>query len=68
MYTEEKELIHMRRLHTKRPWRAIWRDWLITLCLLALGYGLSSLLLLLTEPGGGVVSMIFMLIDRKSVV
>ena len=52
----------MRRVHlaSRRPWRPAARDWLITLGLLALGYALSSLLLL-ADPGGGFVSMIFVL-------
>jgi len=44
----------------RRPWQRVLRDWLITLGLLLLGYGLSSLLLL-ADPGGGFVSMIFVL-------
>ena len=50
----------LRQLHPKRPWRSVLRDWLVTLTLLAVGYCLSSLLLL-AEPSGGFVSMIFVL-------
>ena len=45
----------------KRSRRAVARDWLITLGLLLLGFAVSSLLLL-AEPSGGFVSMIFVLI------
>ena len=45
----------------KRPRRAVIRDWLITLGLLLLGFGISSLLLLV-EPNISVISMIFVLI------
>ena len=50
----------MHHIFTRRPWRRALRDWLITLGLLLLGYGLSNLLLL-ADPGGGFVSMIFVL-------
>ena len=50
----------MRCIFSRRPRRRALRDWLITLGLLLLGYGLSSLLLL-ADPGGGFVSMIFVL-------
>lgn len=50
----------MRHIFTRRPRRRALRDWLITLGLLLLGYGLSNLLLL-ADPGGGFVSMIFVL-------
>ena len=53
-------MIALRRINAKRPWQAILRDWLVTLTLLAVGYCLSSLLLL-AEPSGGFVSMIFVL-------
>ena len=43
-----------------RTKRSTGRDWLVTLGLLALGYALSSLLLL-ADPGGGFVGMIFVL-------
>ena len=45
----------------KRPRRATARDWLVTLGLLLLGIAISSLLLLV-EPSGGFVTMIFVLI------
>ena len=45
----------------KRSRRAVVRDWLITLVLLLLGFGISSLLLLV-EPNISVISMIFVLI------
>ena len=50
----------MRPIFPRRPWRPVLRDWLITGGLLLLGCGLSSLLLL-ADPGGGFVSMIFVL-------
>ena len=50
----------MRKMRLKRPRRAAVRDWLVTAGLLALGFVLSSLLLL-ADAGGRVVVMIFVL-------
>jgi two-component system sensor histidine kinase KdpD len=48
------------RMFSRQPLRSAVRDWLITAGLLLLGYVLSNLLLL-ADPGGGFVSMIFVL-------
>lgn len=50
----------MRRSRSKQAVRPILRDWLITAGLLSLGI-LLSWLLMLADPSGGFVSMIFVL-------
>jgi len=50
----------MIQLFPKRPRRAVLRDWLVTLGLLLLCCGLSSLLLML-DSNGGFVAMLFVL-------